>query len=423
MILLKQSINGLFNTLIASLLLYIPIIRRMRPQASRAYTYKHLIFNAIAVFLMVPTLSLLLFNNYRENTALNKEVAINVQAETLQLQNEVSNWVETYLRAVDSLAHLPKNHQLLPSESLQQELARIKNLFPDFHNVYLADKDGTTVAFYPAVNAKGESTIGLNFSDREYFKALQKFGKTVVSDVFMGRGGITEPIFTISVPVMNSTALSYFALGAINLQKMHKNFQLHAAKYSVIITLLDSKGNTIISSDPNRQTLNPLSQFTGSQLPTDLKNVFLHVPGKTSNTSIMKMWKEASYFSNVPITHTSWTVLVEYPLAPMQAKLFSSAISGLAVVALLFLPLLFIAFVLSNVLTRPLQSLAKISANLSKQVDGNDHINWPHSNIIEVEQLVVNFQLASNALSNKIGTLNNRLAIATGSAGIGVWEF
>ena len=107
----------------------------------------------------------------------------------------------------------------------------------------------------------------------------------------------------------------------------------------------------------------------------------------------------------------------------MQAKLFSSAISGLAVVALLFLPLLFIAFVLSNVLTRPLQSLAKISANLSKQIEGNDHINWPHSNIIEVEQLVVNFQLASNALSNKIGTLNNRLAIATDSAGIGVWDF
>ena len=51
MIVLKQSINGLFNTLVTSLLLYIPVIRQQRSQASTAYTYKNLIFNAIAVFI------------------------------------------------------------------------------------------------------------------------------------------------------------------------------------------------------------------------------------------------------------------------------------------------------------------------------------------------------------------------------------
>ena len=423
MIVLKQSINGLFNTLVTSLLLYIPVIRQLRSQASTAYTYKNVIFNAIAVFLMVPTLSLLLFNNYRENIALNQQVATTVQAETLQLQDEISIWIENHLRAVNSIAQLPKSHQLSPSPSLQQELARIKELFPDLHNAYLADKNATTVAFYPAINVKGESTIGLNFADRDYFKALQKYGQPIVSDVFMGRGGITEPTFTISVPIMDGMTLSHFALGAINLQKMQKNLALHASKYSLTITLLDSRGKIVTSSDPTRQPLSETPQLTGSQLPTELANVYLHVPGKTNNISAMKVWKKAAYFSKAQIAKTSWTVQVEYPLAPMQAQLYLSAISGLGAIAFVFLPMLFIAFSLSNALTRPLQTLAKISKDLPTQMDGNENIVWPHSHIAEVEQLVLNFQQTSLALGDKIGTLNNRLALATDSAGIGVWDY
>ena len=423
MIGLKQSINGLFNALIASLILYIPFIRKQARYAFSTYTYKNMMFNAIAVFLMVPTLSLLLFDNYRENIALNKQAASKVQAETYQLTNQISQWVGSYLNAVANVSALPDEFGLRSTRSLQMQLARITELFPDFMNVYIANEDAVTIGFYPPVNDKGESTIGLNFSDRPYFQRMAQEGEPVVSDVFMGRGGTSQPIITLSVPVMKGNVLSHFALGAVDLQQIQKNLILHANKYGLRVTLIDSRTKVIISTDNERKPLQILPTLDDQKLETDIENVFLYVPNKSTNVSAMKIWKGASYFSSTPIEKTDWTLQVEYPLAPMQSTLYSSAIIGLSAVAILFIPLLFIALALSNLLTRPLQRLANISVNLPDRLDSGQEITWPESNIREVDQLVSNFKNASHALAGKIGTLNNRLSLAKDSAGIGVWDY
>ncbi|MGK0443133.1 MAG: PAS domain S-box-containing protein [Bermanella sp.] len=423
MIGLKQSINGLFNALIASLILYIPFIRKQARYAFSTYTYKNMMFNAIAVFLMVPTLSLLLFDNYRENLALNKEAATKVQAETYQLKNEISQWVGSYLNAVANVSALPEEFGLRSTRSLQMQLARITELFPDFINVYIANEDAVTIGFYPPVNDKGESTIGLNFSDRPYILRMAQEGEPVVSDVFMGRGGTSKPIITLSVPVMKEGVISHFALGAVDLQQIQKNLILHAKKYGLRVTLIDSSAKVIISSDDERKPLQILPKLDDQKLETDIENVFLYVPNKSTNVSAMKIWKGASYFSSTPVDKTGWTLQVEYPLAPMQSTLYASAIIGLSAVAILFIPLLFIALALSNLLTRPLQTLANISANLPDRLVSGQEIKWPDSHIREVDQLVSNFKNASHALAGKIGTLNNRLSLATDSAGIGVWDF
>ena len=423
MIGLKQSINGLFNALIASLILYIPFIRKQARYAFSTYTYKNMMFNAIAVFLMVPTLSLLLFDNYRENIALNKQAASKVQAETYQLTNQISQWVGSYLNAVANVSALPDEFGLRSTRSLQMQLARITELFPDFMNVYIANEDAVTIGFYPPVNDKGESTIGLNFSDRPYFQRMAQEGEPVVSDVFMGRGGTSQPLITLSVPVMKENVLSHFALGAVDLQQIQKNLILHANKNGLRVTLIDSRTKVIISTDNERKPLQILPTLDDQKLETDIENVFLYVPNKSTNVSAMKIWKGASYFSSTPIEKTDWTLQVEYPLAPMQSTLYSSAIIGLSAVAILFIPLLFIALALSNFLTRPLQRLANISVNLPDRLDSGQEITWPESNIREVDQLVSNFKNASHALAGKIGTLNNRLSLAKDSAGIGVWDY
>lgn len=423
MIILKQSINGLFNTLIASLILYLPFIAKLTGKTSNKYSYKNVIFNVICVFLLFPMLSLLLFQNYRENIALNKQIAISVKAESVQIEDELAHWIATHLRAIDTIAQLGSSYGLSPSEKYQKELKQIKNLFPDFHNIYLANAEATTIAFYPATNDRDESTIGLDFSDRPYFKQLAQTGQPVISDVFTGRGGTFQPIFTLSSPVMIDNQLSHFALGAINLQRLQENLNIHAEKTSLVITILDSVGNIVISSDRSRIPLEKLAEFQGNNLKTELPGIFLHVPGAKTNISNMQIWKNGYYFSNVAITGTQWKLQIEYPLAPMQAQLYASAISGLAAVALLLLPMIFIAFVLSKRLISPLQSLADISADLPNRIENNEPISWPKTNIAEVEMLLTNFQKASQALGSRIGGLNNRLSLATDAAEIGVWDY
>ncbi|MFT7128923.1 MAG: PAS domain S-box-containing protein [Gammaproteobacteria bacterium] len=422
-IVLKQAINGLFNALIASVILYYAPIARLGGKVAIQYSYKNLIFNVICMFLMLPTLSLLLFENYRENIALNEQVAISVQTETLEIEHELAELISNYQNVVDAIAQLGETYGLNPSEKLQEELEWIKKLFPDFHNIYLANDIGTTFAFYPPINNRGESTIGLNFADRPYFKKLGATGMPVVSDVFSGRGGVFEPIFTISSPLMKDAKLSHFALGALNLDRLQVNLKNHAQKTAIIITLFDSTRNIIVSSDITRKPMDKQPELSGSELKSTLPDVFLRVPGTMQNAAVMQVWKEAYYVSTATVTGTNWTLQVEYPLELMQSQLFTSAISGLTAVALLFVPMIFIAFALSNYLTRLLQSLANISADLPKRMENNEKITWPKTNIAEMAMLVTNFQSASKALGSKIGGLNNRLSLATDSAGIGVWDY
>lgn len=423
LIVLKQAINGLFNALVASLILFIPAVHKFGFRGSTVYSYKGLIFNTIAFFLMLPMLSILLIDNYRENHSRSQQLAADVQSVIANLEGEVSHWVSDHVRAVKALTLLPSSFGMQPSQVLQEQLGRIKNLYPDFINVYLANQDAITFGFYPSVNEQGQSTIGLNFSDREYFKNLSTLGEPVVSDVFFGRGGTSQPIVTVSVPTFENGQLSHYALGAMDLQRLQQNINEHGLEKVLMIHLVDAQDQIIVSTEKNQKSLDPLPDFQGQLLPTDIETVFLHVPSASTNISMMEIWKNASFFSRMPIKQTNWTLQVEYFLAPLQVKLYESSIVGLSIVTVLLLPLLLIASAISKQLTMPLQRLATISADLPNQIEKNKQINWPKTNIGEVKRLVENFQNASFALSNKIGTLNNRLALATDSAGIGVWDY
>ncbi len=423
MICLKQSINGLFNALVAGIILsYTPIAKLTLNKVSR-HTYKDLIFNVVCAFLIFPTLALLLHQNYRQSNDLNDSVAGLVKAETQEVRVELENWMNSHVVAIELLADLAVGYDAGSSGRLQERLGDIKLLFPDFHNVYVANSNATTVAFYPPKNSLGQSTIGLNFSDREYFKKMSDTGMTVISDVFLGRGGIFEPIFTISHPVMEEGKLSHFALGALNLDRLRTRLKAQAENNDLQITLLDSNNNVVYSSDEERESLKEFGLSKGRAVATSEKGVFLHVPGKQGNTAVMSLGKNAYYFSRAEIPSTDWTLHVEYSLSTMQEKLYASAINGLSAVALLFVPMLLIAFALSRYITAPLEAITKISKDIPVSIENDDEIDWPKTRIYEIESLIENFEGSAAALSRRIGVLNDRFCLAADSAEIGVFDY
>jgi signal transduction histidine kinase len=421
-IILKQMLNGVFNALVAAILLDHTPLRRLVGLEVQQTTYKRLIFHVICMFLMVPAFSLLLFTSYRDVTALHKSAAERVHAEASHAASDLSYWLKMHLQAADSIARLGDEYGVVPSAKLQQALAQITYLFPDFHNVFLADGGGTTVAFYPDRNQQGASTIGLNFADRAYFKKLVQTGQPVISDAFAGRGGVFKPIFSISVPVFKAGRLSHFGLGAVNLDRLIARFDEHGSKNSMIYTLLDSKKNVVFSTSIAHKPLEPLPKQKSVQMVEITPDVWLSVPGTEKNISMMQAWKGASFVSRMPVKGSDWMLEVEYPVAPMQKQLYANTISGLAVLAVLFLLLISIAAAISSYLTRPLVSLAHLSDAIPSKIENSEELAWPQSNIAEVSLLVGHFRETAAALGTMVGLMNKRLSLAA-TAGIGVWEW
>jgi two-component system, cell cycle sensor histidine kinase and response regulator CckA len=403
-VVLKQAINGTLNALIAGvILLYAPLRRHIKPdQGLRKVPYATVLLHITTVFLMIPTVILLLLLNRSELKSDYSSIAQQIKTEANQTERVIGHWLTGNMEAVKAVADLGKGYPLKPSARLQEELERIRRSFPDFHNFYLADLTGTTIAFYPPRNERGEPTIGLNFSDRAYYARLKETMGPVVSDVFQGRGGVFTEIFSISVPIIKDRKFAGFGLGAINLDRLRMFLNEISGQSKTIYTILDRNNANLVSTNPGRKPLDRLPETKTSIEESAIPGVFLRVPGSKKNISIMDAWKDAAFFTKVPIADSGWVLLVEYPVAPLQKHFYETTIQGLIIVSALFLLALLASPWLGRKLTRPLARLSVLSRDLPERIERREPLDWPVTGIAETQELIANFIQTSEALSLKI---------------------
>jgi len=418
-IMLKQSINGILNALLASILLnHTPVLKWLsgsgRPRLS---SYALRVFHLATAFLIIPTLALVLFYNYQNLASTQERVARNLVEDAYEAQADLAHWIENRLRAIRLVSELDIGSQ----ENLQAELQRLHALFPDFHTLFVGDATATTVAFHPPVNAKGESTIGINFADRRWFRDLQSTGKPVFSEVFMGRGGVFEPIIVIAVPVVTNGKLSHFAQGAINIREMATLFKRMGERKDMIYTIVDRNRNIVFSSDPSRRPLSPLPTDGGFLKVPFTAEVSLKVAAGQKNVSVMSTWKEAAYYMTLPIRGTPWELIVEYPVGPLQKSFYRTAILSLVAIAALYIIMIGLAALLSDRLIQPVQSLSRISENIPSRIDNGETLYWPQSDILEVSELIEHFSVTAATLENKLLESRERYKVLVDISPSGIW--
>ena len=406
-IILKQALNGMFNTLIAWIGL--SLLPRLSWKTPRLYhqpiPYNQVIFQVAAAFLMIPALGILLFLTRREVSATQTRMLDDIQLESQFTAHSISKWISDYTNATRVIAELGNNHPLHPSDELQDELKTIHQLFPLFHTVILADGMATNIVCDPPVNEKGESTIGINLSDRAWFKEMSSTLHPTISDVFTGQATIFAPIFVISTPIVNNGQLSHYGVGAINLNKLQQLLEQSSHYQKISCTILDRHDKVVVSTNRSRQPLDALQQTTGQIISvSDTTNLWL--PGIQKNISIMDSWKGAYYFSRLPIPGTPWTLLVEASVAPMQSYFYDSTIWGLSIVMAFLVVMITLAALISRYLTDPIQALARISQNLPAKIAGHEDISWPRSNFIELQGLIDNFRHSATIIDNNLTTIS-----------------
>ncbi|SHJ35560.1 PAS domain S-box-containing protein [Malonomonas rubra DSM 5091] len=401
---LKQSLNGIFNALIAcTLLSHLPVRKWLgiieRKKSEPLY---QVISNTIAATFLFPAIIAICFFGQNELEKQHERAIQALAQETKATERVLTRWFDYRVRALTSLAEGWSRSPQAATTNYQNQLKEFLDVFPEFHNAYLADGDATTVAFSPPLNEKGESTIGLNFKDRKYFEELQQTKGPVVSDVFQGRGGVFSPIFTIAVPVVQGGNLFGFGLGAIDLNKMGEFLETVISNPELNYTLVDHSGTVVISTVADRTPLQPIPDLQEGATVKQVGAVALRVPGIHKHVSIMSTWKGAAYFTEQQLKNGGWRLIMEYPLAPLQQAAYADTIYRLYAMALLFIISIFLSWWLSRLIASMPQRLASISHDLPGKIAARETIAWPQSNILEFQQLSNNFQKSANALSQRL---------------------
>jgi PAS domain S-box-containing protein len=397
LIMLKQSVNGLFNALMASLALnHLPWGKFLEPGAPRRTTsLRQTLLNLLVAVILVPALAIMVFNSRTEVQESKKNIVYHMELVAADIVAQLSLWQQQNLRAVTQLADLAAKTSLEPSPALQHDTEVIDKAIAYFRSMCVANAQGTTIAFSPAVSQE-QSNIGINYADRRYFQEMQTTRRPVLSEVMRGRA-ILSPAATLSVPIFRGEYFRGFASGGLDLQRVQEMLKPFGKQAHLHITLIDSHANVITSTQSDRQPLMPWKRQGGNVQPIR-DSVYQWLPGGDKQPSMVR-WKNSFYVGEYTIPDLPWKLVVEAPLAPLQKRLYLIYVRNLTIMAGLTLVVLPIAMLFTRWLVHPLAGLAQVTSNLPDKVVAQQDIIWPESLATEMQSLVANFKTMTGSLT------------------------
>lgn len=408
LILLKQIINGVFNTLWASLLFaYTPLGRKniLLPEY-KTVPFQQTIHNLLATAVLTVALILMTYNTRIGVEELKQNLIHQLKNTAQQIEYSIQTWLTRDLYAVKSLADHAARLDFSQFEQLQQLTNALRDSNPDFLRAYLADETATVINTAPFYNDQGESWIGENFADRPYFPKLKQSLKPVISNVFMGRIGTPHPILTIGVPIIKNGQFSGYAQIGLNLEKFSHSLVKITKKLDLMLTLLDSRNRIIASLDETQAPLHPFQRHQQGEIQPLEKNTYLWLAPLQPGQSALARWGNSFYVHRLTLpAPLNWELIVEAQLKPYQLSLYSLYIKNLTVMLIIVLLTIWLAILVSRHIVSSLEKLSVITTKLATQMQNPQEIDWPCSRITEVNLLIDDFNLMAISLQEQFKKL------------------
>lgn len=401
LIVIKQGVNGVFNALLATLVItYLPVRRWAGgAKANEPVSLLQTLFNLLMAFVMLTALAFMIKDNMWVKKEMESDIRTEIFAESSRIADSLTSWHMEHMEALTGLARQAAKTDMQPSVRLQQSTEDFKEALPDFVRIHVDSAAGTSITFAPAIDENGRPSVGLNFSDRPYYQKLKSTLKPVMSDIFTGRVGVPAPVVTMGVPVISENSFNGYVIGTLNLDNIKKLLEQGTECGVMEATLIDGKGQVIASTHDD---VAPMEKFDRKQdgeiRPLDA-GIYQWLPRPEKNLAEAVRWQKSYYVLETPVNPgLPWTLVMEISVAPYQKDLQRHNIYSMSgMLAVIVLALLAAGFV-SRRLAKPMYSLARVTTNLPGKILHRQAIDWPNSSITEISSLVGNFKIMAATL-------------------------
>jgi light-regulated signal transduction histidine kinase (bacteriophytochrome) len=402
-ILMKQPVNGIFNALMASLMLtHLPIHHWLkRPPAISTLSLQQTLFNLLVAFVFVPTLLLIVLSSNQVVDDIKNTVRLDLNNASRYLNVELEGWYERRLVAVNGLAELA-SAKPIQDNLIRQRVAFMRLNFPDFKNIYILDETGTSI-----FNFDSDNTINENaFSQNEYFEQLKRSPQPILSSVILQPNKSNFPIALLSMPIQRDGKLVGAILSEIDLSKITTLFQSNLKEENLDILLLDQQQTVASSTKPE---LIGSSKFDwrkdGKISQIDPQSYHL-LPVKVSYL-VMVQWQKSQFIKEFKLdTNFPWTMVVQIAAKPYVQQIERVHTRNMAILLSVSLLALILATLVSRQIAKPLLQLAEITTNLPNKLLDQEPVYWLRSSVTELVILIKNFRAMSSSLQQKFREIN-----------------
>jgi PAS domain S-box-containing protein len=312
------------------------------------------------------------------------------------------------LEAISRLADYPEVISADP-EGMEYLFSRVYSVRPEVNLVYRLSTDGEMLFHYPT---GPDSTVGQDFSFREYFMRAHETNQPLVS---LGRISPTtnEPVATALMPIWDGDQFLGVIATNIRLQFLSNTLSGVISQQSennhLSIQIIDTAGMVIAHPDPDYLLNNILTE-----LPKVAGAIF---SGLSGNTIMDNPDGEEHLYSYVPVSSTGWGVIVARPTSEAFATP-NSFHQGILITMVIYLGIgLFFWVVLYWRVVRPVERLAAYSLSFGEssttRIQDYDVLSRSTQRRDQIGRLVRSFVDMEKGIQTRINELSTLLETST----------
>jgi len=392
MVMLKQAMNGITNTLISRLLFmgYTHLSR------TNHLPLREMLTNLLASFVLVPALFMLIVNGRQDYADAEREVQEYLTLHGRQLSGIINQWLENRRFSVVNLARTASDIPTPQIQVLLEELLKIENNIERF---CVLDGNAEAIAMAPPVDEQGRKLIGNNFAALSYLPQLQQTLTPLLTGVVDGKVGAPKPVVLILAPLLKKGQYAGYIGGRITLSQLSSILD-KGCDGRLLYTLLDQEHHVVVSNHPDRTTMQPFVREPGMVRQTG-PSLSQWTPEIPQNTPISERWKKSLYINESNIQGTEgWKLILEEPVERLQRALYSRYCHKLSALFIVLLVVLGCVEITSRRLLVTLEKLCALTHDLVDKLEKNETaLQWPRSSLPEINHLIDAFKNMAEQLS------------------------
>lgn len=396
---LKQAVNGIFNALIASLILNCkPLYRwtNSSPQKATVF-FEQILLNLLVAFVLIPALILMVVNNQSAMQHEQAQLIANLDASAQNLAMDLRRWHQSGLTALRFLAETSSQSRIVVTGQTRHSLDLAVESLPLFKSVYIINANFDALA-QAATSESGNER--LDFSELELPRMPQIF---ILPEPAEAEN--TQPKILQTLPIILNDRWLGNIIAELNIDFIRRLLTTETHSLPSRSTLLDKSGLLIASTDGEldpQQTTNRSRGEVADLKSTYSKRIYHWLPF-LGEKALIARWRESFYTAELSIDEQIPLVLrMEIPAAPFVDYLQILYIKSLVVLLAIAFASISIAKYISRLLVKPILKLTVLTNNLPNKILRHETITIPRSSIVEMNALADNFEAMSETVEESI---------------------
>lgn len=419
LIMFKQAINGIANTLFARLVLMAfgtRFSRLFRPRGWGNWPFSAVLFNTIMIFVLLPSMLFTAIASRLELKDIENEIYYELKDVSGSSNEVIGNWMggkQTEFKS-DRYALRDESFGEYATESVGSLLESLRRNDDDCDAMGVLDTEGNvidiSVKIGVTVDEKGLAQAVPPAEERSY--ETDPF----ISPMRKSVPGETNADILMFSPIRHDNRITGIFFCVYNTDNLEFLFRNLLEGRDTEIFVIDSEmnsvfhwGNLFTHDIPGIVTLYEDSKDDGV---TEFRK---WMPPQKRNTTVMSRWKDAVYIGETPLsvaasqatTDMPWKIYTVAGITPRLDKLYANSFRYLLVILVLIFLSTFISRLLAARYVTPVETLRIITTNLPSRLNEKVRVSWPRSMIAEITGLITNIRHMANSLLRSFAELKS----------------